>query len=78
MRSILLDVGGYSVSECLDTLDIKYRHGGSLSLMEWFTRAMYKFEVILDTLLFLSHCHNKMIESMAKTFSLIGVLVGLP
>ncbi len=74
MRSILLDVGGYSVSECLDTLDIKYRHGGSLSLMEWFTRTMYKFEVILDSLSFLSHCNNKMIESMAKTFSLIGVL----
>ncbi len=76
MRVVLLDTGGYSISDCLDLLDIRYKHNGSLSLKEWFTHSKYKFEVILDSLPFLFNCSNKVIESMAKTFSLIGVLAG--
>ncbi len=78
MRVVLLDVGGYSLADCLDSFEVKYRHNGSLYLKEWFTHTKYKIEVILDSLPFLSHCTNKMIESMAKTFSLIGILAGLP
>ncbi len=46
--------------------------------MEYFTHWKYKFEVILDTLPYLNNFSDKAVDLMAKTFSIIGVLSGLP
>ncbi len=46
--------------------------------MEHFTHRKYKFEVILDTLPYFSNFCDKAVDLMAKTFSIIGVLSGLP
>ncbi len=78
MRATILQAGGYSLSECLDTYNSRYRHHGSQTLHEWYTHTKYKYEVILDSLPFLFNVPNSVVESMAKTFALVGVLAILP
>ncbi len=74
MRSILLNTGGYSYTDCLNSLPLKYRQNGSKSLLQWFNSWRYKFGVLLGNLPFLS----KFPDALAQIFSTLGVLAGMP
>ncbi len=77
MRTILLNAGGYSFNDCLQSFPLKFRASGSKSPMQWFNHWCYKFGVILDHLTFLSDLTDAQIELMSQSFAIIGVLAGM-
>lgn len=77
MRVVLLNAGGYSTAECLNSFPLKFRPGGSTSLIQWFNHWKNKFTVILDSLPFLSELSDKSVNLMANSFATIGVLAGM-
>ncbi len=76
MKIVLLNVGGYSISECLNSFPLKFRMSGNRSLLQWYNGWKYKFQVILDSLPFLVNCSDKLIDEMSSVFATIGVLAG--
>lgn len=78
MRIVLLNTGGYSLAECLNSFPLKYRTSGSKSMLQWFNHWSYKFGVILNSFSFLSGQPDKSIESISQIFASVGILAGLP
>ncbi len=78
MRNILLSIGGYSVSNCLNAFPLKFCTNGSESLMPWYNMWQYKYAVILGNLPFLQDLSDQAIEAMSQAFATVGVLAGLP
>ncbi len=64
MKLVLLNIGGYSVTECLNSFPLKFRNNGQKSLLQWYNHWRNKFQVILDSLPFLTNCSDKIIEEM--------------
>ncbi len=58
MKIVLLNIGGYSVSECLNLFSLKFRTGGQKTLLQWYNNWRYKFQIILDSLSFLVNCSD--------------------
>ncbi len=58
MKIVLLNIGGYSVSECLNSFPLKFRTGGQKTLLQWYNNWRYKFQIILDSLPFLVNCSD--------------------
>ena len=77
MRTILLNTGGYSLNDCLNSFPLKFRSNGSKSLMQWFNHWKYKFGVVLEHLSFLSEYSYEDIESTSQILATIGVLAGM-
>jgi len=78
MKIVMLNIGGYSISECLNSYPLKFRASGHKSMLQWFNNWKYKFQVILESLPFLVHCNNKLIEDMSNLFATVGLLAGMP
>ncbi len=64
MKIVLLNVGGYSITECLNFFPLKFRMSGNRSLLQWYNGWKYKFQVILDSLPFLVNCSDKLNDEM--------------
>ncbi len=77
MKIVLLNIGGYSVSECLNSFPLKFRIGGHKTMLQWYNHWRYKFQVILDSLPFLVNCPDRVIEDMSNVFATIGILAGM-
>ncbi len=77
MRVVLLNMGGYSISECLNAYPLKFRPGGSKTMLQWFNHWKYRFQVILDRLPFLSTFNDKVVEDMSNLFATVGVVAGM-
>ncbi len=78
MKIVLLNLGGYSFSECLNSFPLKFRLGGHKTMLQWYNHWRYKFQVIMDCLPFLVNCTDQNIEFMSNVFATIAVLSGIP
>ncbi len=78
IRLVLLNTGGYSLTECLNSFPLKFRPGGSKSLIQWFNHWRYKLNILISNLPFSKSLHPNVRGEMADTLASIGVLAGLP
>ncbi len=78
IRLVLLNTGGYSLTECLNSFPLKFRPGGSKSLIQWFNHWRYKLNILIGNLPFSKSLHPNVRDEMADTLASIGVLAGLP
>lgn len=77
-RIVLLNAGGYSLTECLSSFPLKFRHGGSKSLIQWFNHWRYKFNIMISNLPFSNSMHPTVRDEVANMMATIGVVAGLP
>ena len=78
MRDILLAVGGYTANDCLNSFPLKFRPGGSKSIMQWYNMWSYKFAVMLNHMPFLDNMSEAALENVSKIFAATAVAAGLP
>ncbi len=77
MRTVLLNTGGYSLTDCLNSFPLKFRANSSKSLIQWFNHWRYKFGVIIEHFSFLSGYSDTDIESVSQVLATIGILAGM-
>ena len=77
MKLVLLNAVGYSITECLNSYPLKFRTGGTKSVIQWYNNWKYKFEVILGSLPFLLNFSDAVVSDMANLFATVGILAGM-
>ena len=73
MRDIVLAVCGYTANDCLNPFPLKYRSGGSKSIMQW-----YNFAVMLNHMPFLHNRSEAPLENLTKILAATAVAAGVP
>ncbi len=77
MKLVLLNAVGYSITECLNSYPLKFRTGGTKSVIQWYNNWKYKFEVILGSLPFLLNFRDAVVSDMANLFATVGIVAGM-
>ncbi len=77
-RIVLLNTGGYSLTECLNSFPLKFRPGGNKTLIQWYNHWRYKINILISNLPFSNSMHPRVKDEVADMVATIGVVAGLP
>ncbi len=77
-RIVLLNTGGYSLTECLNSFPLKFRYSGSKTLIQWYNHWRYKINILISNLPFSNSMHPKVRDEVADMVATIGLVAGLP
>ncbi len=78
MRTVLLNVGGYSLNDCLASLPVKFRQSGSKSVMQFYNNWKYKYSVMLSQLSFLDVFTEDPLDLICQGVAAHGIVAGIP
>ncbi len=77
MRTVLLNSGGYSLSDCLASFPLKFRSNGSKSVMQFFNNWRYKYGVMLSQLSFLDCFTEDQLDLISQGVAALGLMAGM-
>ncbi len=77
MRTVLLNVGGYSLNDCLA---FKFRQSGSKSVMQFYNNWKYKYSVtcMLSQPSFLDVFTEDQLDLICQGVAALGIVAGMP